>query len=113
MKPLFSLILLSVLAACTGAPVIEDPRISRIEMSQEDSNILLDQINSLEGEESHCFERYLRAYNAKVFEHCEQEGYAENTGGGCYHVVNYSLHNALFVAALQSCNIDSNHTTKQ
>ena len=76
-------------------------------IEEEKSTLLLEIVNSLKGEDKVCFDNFLSEYQNKVYEHCEQEGYAKNIGGGCSHIVGYSLSNALFLKALESCNVQA------
>lgn len=97
---------INVLAAQTQpSSETEDPRIPYKEYTEEKSNEILEKFNSLKNEKQICANKFIKDYQNKVFEHCMKEGYAENIGGGCYHVVGYAIHTAVLEKALNKCNI--------
>ena len=86
--------------------LMEDPRIPDEEFTKDKSQRVQDTLNRLKGEERECANKFITDYQDVVLEHCLQAGYAQNIGGGCYHVVGYSISTTVITHALSSCNIE-------
>jgi hypothetical protein len=84
-----------------------DPRIKADDVSNQESEELLSKHNNLTGEAKNCAEEFIKNYQQKVLEHCLLAGYANNIGGGCYHIVGYSVNTGVVKKALNECNIET------
>ena len=106
MKLLYiSLFILFLIFGCDSP--LEDPRIEEKAYSEKDRTKILDTFNSLSGKSKSCAEEFLNNYEKLVFDHCEKEGYGQGIGGGCSHVVGYSIHIAVLEEAMKNCNVKS------
>ena len=83
--------------------LIDDPRIKEEDFSDEEEVAIFDAFDSLEGEPQECVEKFVYDYREAVFQHCLQAGYAQNIGGGCYHVVGYSITTTVMKRAVENC----------
>lgn len=89
-----------------GVEVVDlmpDPRIERSNYSEAEEKDIMNLYTSLLNEKGNCEQPFVEAYREKVLLHCQQAGYAQNIGGGCYHIVGYSLHTAVFEQAVKAC----------
>lgn len=83
-----------------------DPRIKVDDVSNQESKELLSKHNNLTGEAKICVEEFIKNYQKKVLEHCFLAGYANNIGGGCYHIIGYSINDGVLKKALNECNVE-------
>lgn len=83
--------------------LMDDPRIQGTDFSKQESEIITDIFNKLKSHKKTCANKYVEDYQNKVLKHCLQAGYAENIGGGCYHIVGYSVSTSVLKKALDKC----------
>ncbi|WP_426369151.1 hypothetical protein [Pseudocolwellia sp. HL-MZ7] len=88
------------------ATPLEDPRIQKEKYTDAQSENILDVVNKQDEEKQLCIDKFLGKYSDKVLKHCQFAGYAENIGGGCYHIAGYAVHTAVLEKALLSCKIE-------
>ena len=100
MKILLLIISLLLLVAC------EDPRMKSKSFTMEESDKILSTLNSLDKENKKCVDELTLKYVNRVFEHCVEDGYAENIGGGCYHIVGQAETFTVSASIMESCGIN-------
>ena len=84
--------------------LMEDPRIKYIDFTEDQkTEIRIARRLSYSSNEDSCVESFIKDYSDNVLEHCLQAGYANNVGGGCYHVVGRSVHLNVEKHALETC----------
>lgn len=83
--------------------LVDDPRIISQDLPPEEIKRNLKTLNKLKGSNKTCSNEFIKNYEEKVLKHCLQAGYAENIGGGCYHIVGYSINNSVIKKALEKC----------
>lgn len=73
----------------------------------DDSNKIIDQFNRIYEQPKYkkCISNFLSAYENAVFEVCQEQRCGENIGGGCYHIVNFSVTTPVIKAAIEHCSI--------
>ncbi len=100
------IVTLSLLFLISCSTDLDDPRIERGKYTDARSQKILDIVNKQTEGQKLCIDKFLNEYSDKVFKHCQFAGYAENIGGGCYHIVGYAIHTAVLEKALLSCEIE-------
>lgn len=85
--------------------LIEDPRIKFEKISEEEDAKIHQLFNELNGKSKECTDKFVQNYQALVLKHCLQAGYAEDIGGGCYHIVGRTLHTGVLKEALKVCEV--------
>ncbi|MBC3873363.1 hypothetical protein [Undibacterium flavidum] len=88
--------------------LIDDPRIKFEKNSEEDDKKIHQLFNELSGKSKVCADKFIQNYQELVLKHCEQSGYAESIGGGCYHIVGRSLHTGVLKHVLKVCEVAIN-----
>ena len=83
--------------------LMADPRIESKDFSPQELAQLDGLLQSLNDEQKSCTDDFLSDYKDRVLEHCLQAGYAQHIGGGCYHIIGYSVSAAVQERALESC----------
>jgi len=83
--------------------LMDDPRIEDEDFSDEEIQKIQAAYFSLKGAAKICAQEFTRNYKKKVLEHCLQAGYAQNIGGGCYHMVSYSVTATVEKHTLEKC----------
>jgi len=81
-------------------------RIPLPKLTPEESKQIVKKFNNLSREGRECTYEFIGEYQEKIRQHCLQTGYAENIGGGCEHVVGYTLHVGVLEKAMNSCNLN-------
>uniref|UniRef100_UPI0037502B21 hypothetical protein n=1 Tax=Undibacterium sp. TaxID=1914977 RepID=UPI0037502B21 len=86
--------------------LIDDPRIEFENGSAEEQQQIHQLFDALTGKSKVCADNFIKNYQDLVLKHCEQAGYAEDIGGGCYHILRGSLHLGVLKQALKVCEED-------
>jgi len=83
--------------------LMPDPRIEKSQYTEIETEQIMATYKSLLNSKEDCAKAFVDSYREKVLLHCQQTGYAQNIGGGCFHIVGYSLHTAVFEKAVNTC----------
>lgn len=83
--------------------LMPDPRIEKSDYSEAEADKIMADYKNLLAADENCAKPFVDSYREKVLKHCQQAGYAKSIGGGCYHMVGYSLHTAVFEEAVKVC----------
>lgn len=83
--------------------LMPDPRIEDEDLTDEEVERIEKAFNALSGEAEACVTKFVEDYESQVMAHCRQSGYAQNIGGGCDHVLGYSITMTVIKRALQHC----------
>jgi len=84
---------------------MKDPRLPLKSYSKQELELIYKTDESLNDPDRACVDEYINEYQKKVFEHCEQSGYAKNIAGGCHHVAD-GWEVANIEAAFKHCKIN-------
>jgi hypothetical protein len=97
---LFMVILLS---GCASKK-LQNPRIPSGNITSAESDLILDEINSLQGEAKECKKRYIKNYQRSLYEYCKDTDGGKGIGGGCEHeAYAWSITSSVLKSALESC----------
>lgn len=55
------------------------------------------------GKNGYCLIKFIKNYQDKIFQRCIKLGHGDGIAGGCYHITNNTLHDAVFAEALDKC----------
>ena len=71
------------------------------------SDQILDKYNSpnKQPEYKECLKSFVKSYQDAVLETCLKHECGNNIGGGCYHIVGYSITTSVLEAAIEKCSI--------
>ena len=83
--------------------LMDDPRIKDEDFLKEEREKIQTDYDNLEGEAKTCGKMFLVRYKKQVLEHCLQAGYADHIGGGCFHLVPYSVTGTVIKHTLDNC----------
>ena len=83
--------------------LMDDPRIEYQDFTPEETDRIREAFGNLAGPKLACATEYLKRYKDKVLTHCLQAGYAENIGGGCYHIVGRSVTTSVMQHTMNIC----------
>lgn len=83
--------------------LVPDPRIKDKEYSEDQRRAIETQYDNLRDEENTCALLYVSEYKQRVLEHCLQARYAENIGGGCFHLMPYSVTTSVLENVINNC----------
>ena len=83
--------------------LMDDPRIDDLDYSKVERKKIENAYKNLRNQATFCVNSFIDNYGKQVLLHCQQTGYAQNIGGGCYHILGYSLNTAVFEEAIKSC----------
>ncbi|WP_343862582.1 hypothetical protein [Aliiglaciecola litoralis] len=83
---------------------MKNPQIPRGEYTNEQSQEILNVVNSLSGEEKICSDEFISTYQGKLFKYCEETDGGKNIGGGCHHVAYaWSITTSVLESAVAAC----------
>ncbi len=71
-----------------------------------ENNVTTEQVNSYmskSSENAKCIISFTEEYKKKVFQDCQKSGEGDNIGGGCYHIVGYSINTNVLKDAFTHC----------
>lgn len=97
------LLLAALIATSTAMATVPDPAIPYRGYTQQEDEAIVDRINAVQGKEKQCHEEFFRRYRQSIFEHCQATGAGLRVGGGCEHIVGYSIHTGVLERALEQC----------
>jgi hypothetical protein len=83
--------------------LMDDPRIPNEDYSVEESKQISLAFGHLGRTARLCADQFLDKYRDDVFEHCTQAGYAQNTAGGCHHIVGRAITTSVQRRAIDVC----------
>ncbi|RZV40586.1 MAG: hypothetical protein EX271_10040 [Acidimicrobiales bacterium] len=83
--------------------LMDDPRIEDNEYSDDKRRAIESRYDNLADKDQICAKKFVSEYKDRVLEHCLQAGYARNIGGGCFHLMPYSVTTAVLDEALNLC----------
>jgi hypothetical protein len=77
------------------------------EIMSKNSNAILEKYNSMskQPEYKECLSGFVKSYQDAVLEACLKHGCGQNIGGGCYHIVGYSITTSVLEKAIEQCSI--------
>lgn len=84
-------------------PVPEVPRLHKKQLSSSEITLAETRFSQVTGPKGQCTRRFVSDYKDLALQHCLQDGYAENIGGGCFHLLPYFATSAVLNEALNVC----------
>jgi len=77
------------------------------EKKSSNSVVIREKYNSMNKQPEHkeCLSSFVKSYQDAMLETCLKHGCGQNIGGGCYHIVGYSITTSVLEAATDQCSI--------
>ena len=81
-----------------------DPYIAAGSYTDQQAAKILQKVKSLHGKEQECFDKFIKEYQDRLFEHCQKNELGQYSPGGCEETAyKYSIHTRVLEVAMENC----------